>query len=252
MAKESDFFTSRNTVRDLTTADLIQVNTYLEPIKAFARTTYSSIYVIDYEKKGFDYVSDNPLFLCGNTAEEVRQMGYAFYFKYVPKADLDLLLRINTIGFEFYETIPVENRLKYTITYDFLLQNPKGKAILINQKLTPMFLTSKGKIWKAICVVSLSSEEKSGNVKIYAKGENKIFKYDLEKNLWRTLQKVRLTNREKEVLHYSIRGYTINEIANEIFLSPDTIKFHRRKLFEKLEVTNITEALAYATNNRLI
>ena len=176
MAKESDFFTSRNTVRDLTTADLIQVNTYLEPIKAFARTTYSSIYVIDYEKKGFDYVSDNPLFLCGNTAEEVRQMGYAFYFKYVPKADLDLLLRINTIGFEFYETIPVENRLKYTITYDFLLQNPKGKAILINQKLTPMFLTSKGKIWKAICVVSLSSEEKSGNVKIYAKGENKIFK----------------------------------------------------------------------------
>ncbi|WP_036384123.1 response regulator transcription factor [Muricauda sp. MAR_2010_75] len=252
MPKESDFFSSKNTVRKLTEADLIQVNTYLEPIKAFARTTYSSIYVIDYEKKGFDYVSDNPLFLCGNTADEVKQMGYAFYFKYVPKADLDLLLKINTIGFEFYETIPVENRLKYTITYDFLLRIPEGKAILINQKLTPMFLTSTGKIWKAICVVSLSSEEKSGNIKIYSKGENKIFKYDLKQNLWRTIQKVGLTNREKEVLHYSIRGYTINEIANEIFLSPDTIKFHRRKLFEKLEVNNITEAIAYATNNRLI
>ena len=81
MPKESDFFSSKNTVRKLTEADLIQVNTYLEPIKAFARTTYSSIYVIDYEKKGFDYVSDNPLFLCGNTADEVKQMGYAFYFK---------------------------------------------------------------------------------------------------------------------------------------------------------------------------
>ncbi|WP_100430828.1 LuxR C-terminal-related transcriptional regulator [Flavobacterium sp. 1] len=41
----------------------------------------------------------------------------------------------------------------------------------------------------------------------------------------------------------STRAFTIREIAKEIFVSPDAVKFHRRKLFEKLEVNNISEAI---------
>lgn len=252
MVSESDFFSSRNTVDNISKNEMKQLGDYLEPVKAFARTTYNSIYIINYEKKGFEYVSENPLFLCGHTAKEVQELGYAFYFKYVVKEDLDLLLKINTVGFDFYQNIPVEERLYHTITYDFHLKNPDGKTILINQKLTPIFLTQDGKIWKAICIISLSSEHKSGNIKIYKKGDNKIFKYDLEGDFWKTMEKIKLSNREKEVLRFSIRGFTISEIAEAIFVSPDTVKFHRRKLFEKLEVTNISEAIAHATNNKLI
>jgi len=252
MTDVNDFFSLRNTVSNLSNDELKKTANYLEPIKAFARTTYKSIYVIDYEKKGFEYVSENPLFLCGETAEEVKEMGYAFYFKYVIKEDLDLLLKINTIGFDFYEKIPVEERIFHTISYDFHLKNKEGKTFLINQKLTPMFLNNKGKIWKAICIISLSNEQKSGNIKIYKKGDNKIFKYDLEGDFWKTTEKIKLSNREKEVLHFSIRGYTIGEIAETIFVSPDTVKFHRRNLFRKLEVANISEAISFATNNKLI
>ncbi|TPN83343.1 response regulator transcription factor [Aquimarina algicola] len=252
MLSKSDFFSSRNTVIDITENDKYQPTNYLEAVKAFARTTYQSIYVIDYEKKGFEYVSENPLFLCGHTAEEVRQLGYAFYFKYVTKDDLDLLLKINTIGFDFFEKIPLEQRKCYTIVYDFHLKNPDGKVILINQRLTPVYLTQTGKIWKAICIVSLSSEKSSGNIKIVKNGDNMIFEYNLERGFWKTVEKIKLTSREKEILQYSIRGYTIGEIAETIFVSPDTVKFHRRKLFSKLEVTNISEAIAYATNNGLL
>ncbi|WP_299677576.1 response regulator transcription factor [uncultured Tenacibaculum sp.] len=252
MANVNDFFYSKNTVNEISDDDQKQTVDYLEPVKAFARTTYKSIYIIDYEKKGFEYVSDNPLFLCGHTAEEVEKMGYAFYFKYVTEPDLDLLLKINTIGFDFYEKIPVEERKNYTISYDFHLKNNEGKIILINQKLTPLFLTNDGKIWKALCIISLSAEQNSGNIKVYKKGDNKIFKYDLEGDFWKTTEKIKLSSRESEILRYSVRGYTINEIAEAIFVSPDTVKFHRRKLFDKLEVVNISEAIAYATNNRLI
>ncbi|WP_299712138.1 LuxR C-terminal-related transcriptional regulator [uncultured Tenacibaculum sp.] len=252
MANVNDFFYSKNTVNEISDDDQKKTFDYLEPVKAFARTTYKSIYIIDYEQKGFEYVSDNPLFLCGHTAEEVEKMGYAFYFKYVTEPDLDLLLKINTIGFDFYEKIPVEERKNYTISYDFHLKNNEGKIILINQKLTPLFLTNDGKIWKALCIISLSAEQNSGNIKVYKKGDNKIFKYDLEGDFWKTTEKIKLTSRESEILRYSVRGFTINEIAEAIFVSPDTVKFHRRKLFDKLEVVNISEAIAYATNNRLI
>ncbi|MFK7748974.1 MAG: response regulator transcription factor [Kordia sp.] len=248
----NDFFSFRNTVNNVSNNDEQKTANYLEPVMAFARTTYKSIYIIDYQKKGFEYVSDNPLFLCGHTAEEVQEMGYAFYFKYVIEGDLNLLLKINEAGFEFYERIPTEDRKNYTISYDYHLKNQEGKTILINQKLTPMFLTNEGKIWKALCIISLSAEQQAGNITIYKKGDNKLFKYDLEGSFWRTSERIKLTNREKEILLFSTRGYTISEIAEAIFVSPDTVKFHRRKLFDKLDVTNISEAIAYATNNKLI
>ncbi|OSY87502.1 LuxR family transcriptional regulator [Tenacibaculum holothuriorum] len=252
MTNVNSFFNSKNTVNNLTEDILDQTKNYIEAIKAFSRTTYSSIYVIDYEKKGFDYVSDNPLFLCGLTPNEVKEMGYEFYFKHVPPEDIDLLLKINTIGFDLYETKPLEERKDYTISYDFLLKTEEGKSILINQKLTPIFLNEEGKVWKALCVVSLSTKLNSGNITVYKKGKGIVYKYDLEGDYWKTIEEIKLTNREKEIIQYSIRGYAIKEIAEKIFVSPDTVKFHRKKLFEKLDVANISEAVRYATNNKLV
>lgn len=156
------------------------------------------------------------------------------------------------IGFDFYEQIPVPDRKEYTISYDFLLKTGEGKPILINQKLTSIFLTEMGKIWKALCIVSLSIKQKSGNITIHRNRSNETFKYDLKDSFWKTITKVELSNREKEVIQYSIRGYAINEIAEKLFISPDTVKFHRKKLFEKLDVTNISEAISYASVNKLI
>jgi DNA-binding CsgD family transcriptional regulator len=252
MTDINSFFSSKNTVKKLTETDTGQTVNYLEAITAFARTTYNSIYVVDYEKKGFEYVSENPLFLCGHSAKEVKEMGYRFYFEHVPEKDLALLLKINTIGFDFYQKIPIEERKDYTISYDFHLMTDEGKKILINQKLTPIFLTEKGKIWKAICIASLSSQQLAGNILIYKNGGNKTFQYDLEANYWKTSKKIELSNREKEILRFSIRGYSINEIAEKLFISPDTIKFHRKKIFEKFDVTNISEAVSYATVNNLL
>lgn len=252
MPQINEFFTIQNTIKAISDEDKEQTSDYLECIKAFARITYKSIYVIDYEKKGFEYVSDNPLFLCGHTAKEVQELGYAFYFKYVTPNDLDLLLKINNAGFDFYDNIPVEERKNYTISYDFHLKNPNKNEILINQKLTPLFLTNDGKIWKALCIVSLSNEQNCGNVKIYKKGGGVAFLYDLEESYWKKVEEIKLTDREKEVLLYSTRGYKINEIAEAIFVSTDTVKFHRRKIFNKLGVSNIAEAVTYATNNKLI
>ena len=252
MPQLNDFFSSKNSIDKLADTELSNVNNYLKGIKAFARTTYQSVYVIDYQTRSFEFVSDNPLFLCGHTANKVQEMGYAFYFKYVIPSDLDLLLKINTIGFEFYDRLPIEDRELYSISYDFHLKNQNGNVILINQKLTPVILNSEGKIWKALCIVSLSSEQQAGNIRIFKHGENVFSEYDLEGGFWKKAEKIILSDREKEIMHFSTTGLTITEIAEKLFISPDTVKFHRRKLFEKLNVSNIAEAIAYVTSNKLI
>ncbi len=225
---------------------------YLEVVKAFARLTYESVYLIDYTNMSFEYVSENPLFLCGHSAEEVLQLGYEFYFRNVPEKDLALLTLVNEVGFDFYaQLLPAERKL-YSITYDFHLVSKEGRYILINHKLTPLFLTPDGKMWKAMCLVSLSPHQEAGNARIYKQGSGEMWELIADKKIWRKTEKPVLTERETEVLRLHAQGLTIQQIADKLFVVPDTVKYYRRKIFERLEVSSIVEALSYAVSSKLI
>lgn len=243
---------TRNRITQLAEADHRQQQDYLEAIRAFVRLSYESIYVIDYEKMGFEYVSDNPLFLSGHSAAQVLELGYEFYFKHVPEADLQMLAGINQAGFDFFDKIPVGERKHYCITYDFHLTGKDGKPLLINHKLTPLLLTASGKMWKAVCVVSISCNKKAGNIFISKQGTDEVWQLDSQSSTWKKFVKPRLTKREMEILHLHAQGLTINQIAEKIFVSPDTVKYYRRRIFDRLNVSNIAEALAYAVNSKMI
>jgi DNA-binding CsgD family transcriptional regulator len=243
---------TKNNVRKISEEDRLLQKDYLEAIKSFARLTYESVYVIDYEKMTFEYVSENPLFLGGYSAEEVLNLGYEFYFKNVPEDDLKLLNLINEAGFDFFEKLPGEEKKQYSITYDFHLGNKDGKPVLINHKLTPLFLTSEGKMWKSMCIVSISHHKNAGNICIYKQGSDEIWELDLASNVWCKSEKPKLTRREIEILQLHAQGLTINQIAEKIFVAPDTVKYYRRRIFERLGVGNIVEALSYAVNSKMI
>lgn len=60
-----------------------------------------------------------------------------------------------------------------------------------------------------------------------------------------------LTEREREVLALLAQGATNRQIADELYLSADTIKTHVRKVFTKLDVTNRTQAAIIARDHGL-
>lgn len=243
---------TKNRIKKTSEEDHLQQQNYLEVVKSFARLTYESVYVIDYEKMGFEYVSENPLFLCGYSSEEVLKMGYEFYFKNVPEKDLELLNLINEAGFDFFAKLPSEERKQYSITYDFHLVNRDGKHILINHKLTPLFLTSDEKIWKSMCIVSIAHHKNAGNVYIHKQGTDETWELNTGNGVWRKSEKPKLSKREIEILRLHAQGLTINQIAEKIFVSSDTVKYYRRRIFERLGVSNMVEALSYAVNNKMI
>lgn len=103
-----------------------------------------------------------------------------------------------------------------------------------------------------MCIVALSSNQTEGNITIIKQGSEDFWKFNLETNEWEKEQKVKLSEREFNILELSARGFTISEIAEKIFVSTDTVKFHRRKIFDKFNVQSISEALSYAKINKLI
>lgn len=251
MNKTDDFFIPDNEVKLPEELDYSRVDEYIRSAEAFSRSSYQSVYIIDYFKQDFLYVSPNPMFLCGLSQERVRELGYRFYLNYVPENEQPLLLTINRAGFSFYNDIPVKERKDWYISYDFhILSN--GRKILINHKLTPLALTSDGRIWLALCVVSAATHSDAGHIEMHRVGTSDFFEYNIVTRRWTKKQMPMLTDGEKSVLTLSIQGYTMSEIADKICLSPDTIKKYRQRIFEKLDVRNISEAIVAATNNKLI
>lgn len=61
-----------------------------------------------------------------------------------------------------------------------------------------------------------------------------------------------LTNREIEVLGLIAQGLTNNEISNELFISSHTVKSHMINIFNKLNVSDRTQAAVLAVRSHLI
>lgn len=246
------FFKPINPDLNIDDSDYTQLQVCVAMADAMSRSTNSSLYIIDYNRKNFLYVSSNPLFLCGHTSEEVRKMGYGFYMEVVPIDEIQMLYEINEAGFNLYNRQPKEMKLDLTIEYDFHIKASDGHLHLIHHKLTPLLLNGDGDVWLALCTVSLSPSSSVGNVIMTHNGGTSHWCYSFSTKRWTKLPNIVLTDREKDILQLSIKGLTNMEIAEQIFIDSNTVKFHKKKLFQKLHAENITEAIGIATNLRLI
>ena len=245
------FFSSNNKAEGITPEDYARAEYYKQAAEAISKITYESVYIIDYYKRNFLYVSPNPLFLCGFSPNEVKGLGYNFYTTRVPDDEVSLLLKINAIGFRFFNNHPLEERPLFSISYDFHINN-NGEYVLVNHKLTPLAMDPYGHMWLAMCFVSISSHDKPGNIEVRKLGQSDYWKFDLDLDRWIKAPGVKLTEGEKEVLLLSARGLTVDEIAERVHRAKDSIKSRRRAIFEKLGVKSISEAIAFVTNDKLI
>lgn len=65
-------------------------------------------------------------------------------------------------------------------------------------------------------------------------------------------EQIKLTPREIDVLEQLSKGLTYTVIADNLFLSPSTIRRHIENIYTKLQVHNKLEAVQKARNNNLI
>ncbi len=61
-----------------------------------------------------------------------------------------------------------------------------------------------------------------------------------------------LSEREKEILGWLVKGKSYNAIAETCFVSIDTVKTHVRHIYEKLHVHSKSEAVAKAIHQKLV
>jgi|WetSurMetagenome_2_1015567.scaffolds.fasta_scaffold410609_2 DNA-binding NarL/FixJ family response regulator len=63
---------------------------------------------------------------------------------------------------------------------------------------------------------------------------------------------IQLTDREQEVLNYMCRGFSANEIADKLFISPRTVEKHRSDLLLRTGTPNSVSLVVFAIKNGLV
>jgi DNA-binding CsgD family transcriptional regulator len=63
---------------------------------------------------------------------------------------------------------------------------------------------------------------------------------------------IKLTEREKEILKWFKDGKSVWDVSSLLNISENTVKFHSKNIFEKLDVVNRTQAVATAISEELI
>ena len=63
---------------------------------------------------------------------------------------------------------------------------------------------------------------------------------------------IQLTDREREVLQYVVKGYTSKKMAEILCLSPRTVDHHRAKLLKKFKMKNTVDLVKYVVRNSIV
>ena len=127
-----------------------------------------------------------------------------------------------------------------------------GEWRLVHHKRTPLALSDAGELWLILCSIDWAPDDSVLRAAVTSEISSKVWYYDLDTMTWKESPQEILTDLEKAVLILSNRGFTMNEIADAIFKSVDSVKGYRKSLFVKLGVSNITEAIACAKARKLV
>lgn len=192
---------------------------------------------------------------------------------------LDLIPEITVIGegnngFEFLEFIK-QNSCD-VILMDISMPEMDGieaaqKALKIQPDLKIITLSSYSEeiyYYKMIKAGVMGFvQKKSGKdileeaIKTVHKGENYFPQNILRKLIFKVgndgesalvNSEVKISKREKEILSLICRGFSNNEIAEELFISPKTVDNHRTNLLSKTNTKNAANLVMFAIKNKII
>ena len=217
-------------------------------VEDFASMSMGMVYVIDFLKRNFRFVADRSSFLCGYSAKEVLLLGYDFYSIIIHPEELPLFKKIHTAILQRLHSMTDLGNVRH---FSFVVRFKHEIGYLaVHHRLKPMFIN--GQIRYGLCLLTSSIIDTPGHLRIYYNNSINFEEYSMEDEKWKKREIPLLTVREKEVLKLVKQGRTGKEAANALGISYNTLRNIKTTIFQKLDVTSMTQAIIYANYSQLL
>lgn len=222
---------------------------FLESIKSVHS---SAISIFDMAKIQHAYLSSTFADLLGWDLEEAGKPGHEYIDRRLHPDDLEHLTQVSSQFLKLTLKVKKEDRINmqhYKMIMDYRTKGKDGNYVRVIEQHKLLELDKDDNVWLALGVMDLSPDQDIQSLCRYrlvnAKtGDLYHFPKEISTN--------KLSLREQEILQLLGKGLISKQIADQLFISVNTVNTHRQRIIEKLNVNNITEAVRHATTIGII
>jgi len=216
------------------------INAAIESIKTFAELTNSSCVVIDLEEHRIIYKSSTLLYIEEATPADKQRDCENPYWALLPDEYLERLAEVRRNYLHYCRAFNKPQGHYSTTDFPIIIN---GRKLYVNQKFSSLMTYSDGTIKLGLCLMNPSTRNKLESHIIT--GSGKKLRYDFSTGRYiEENTRIDLSKMEKVVLTRIMKGMTSKSIAAELKTSVSTIKTYRSRIFKKLGVKSMHEALA--------
>lgn len=207
------------------------------------------LYVLDLNHLKFFYYEENPFFLSTKNHVHINDVGYLYFTERVHKSDYQKAINILDIFYDYHALNPQENVI---ISYDVLVRVSENETHLMTHKLKPLKVDCEKNLWMVLFYSSMCKNKCSERIKIYDTESKEETFYNAHTKKLISSEVSEFTTREMEIIQWITKGYSVKEIAVELFVSENIIKYHKKNIFGKSQCKNALELLHYSINKQII
>lgn len=218
--------------------------------------SYMPYYIIDRARDIFCRISDNSDYLLGMPMEEILLMGPTDYYEtYFPRLVKQAIESAKVKALRIYPTLTDEERKTFQIRLNVALQLPSGIRH-VQHRIHPIAIEDRidqSANYLLGAIAMSSSKQRDIAIMLYMyQGKLKRFRYNGKADKWELLEQLELSEIEKRILTLFYRGLDYKSVAREVGHKPLTVQSYKKKLFDKLGVHTIGEAISFAISYKLL
>ncbi len=224
----------------------------LNLINAFSRLTFQISLVIDPHKNEIAFVSQKfyDVFCDMKYKKCLEGIGVKkFFANFATEESLRSFNEVYSSLADFFHEHTEYAKTDYIFECG-LIHKFNASQLYFSITLTPFSVTEG--VTYYLCVISVPTTSKLRLPKMWIANTYTAYSYNFKQHKWYAFGFKPLTQIEKNILALSAQGLTLSEISKILFKSVETIKTTRRKIFQKIGVSNIQQATMFALNHNII
>ncbi|HBL76321.1 MAG: hypothetical protein A2W90_08280 [Bacteroidetes bacterium GWF2_42_66] len=237
---------------DKSKLDYTILDRHIEFLESIKSVHNSAISIFDLAKMQHVYISSTFEDMLGWNLAEAGKPGSVYIDSRMHPEDLEHLNRVSSQFFSLILKVKKEDRQNmghYKMVMDYRTKGKDGSFVRVIEQHKLLELDAGDNVWLSLSVLDLSPDQDIKNLCRYRLVNLKTGEFY---NFPKENMETNLSLREQEILQLLAQGLISKQIADQLFISVNTVNTHRQRILEKLSVSNTTEAVQHAARLGLI
>lgn len=198
------------------------------------------------------FISDSLAEISGYKKSEIMEKHTDFLHQIIHPTDRIFIGHImQEMFFDLFENKDITEPNQYSSRFNIRIRNKNNEWIFLECMSYPIY-EIKGKLHFSITHLKVSDKKFRHMFQIYFTNDNLRYIYHLKKKKFVLEEKASLSETELKILINTARGLKEHEIAREIEMDVNMVKYYKKTILKKLSARSMPEAIYFALKQNML